>query len=113
MSDEVTRYKVVGRMLDPFVPTDNKVDVILDADHRRIVEGLEESERKALSSLLDISLKCDKLQSEEAEREARYMELIYAVGMKNEGETRHQTALRYIKQAESHTNGPAQEAPHD
>jgi len=29
----------------------------------------------------------------------RYFELIYAVGEKHPGETRHQTALRYIKQA--------------
>jgi hypothetical protein len=33
-------------------------------------------------------------------REKAYDELIYAVGNKYEGETRHQTALRYIKQAE-------------
>jgi hypothetical protein len=31
----------------------------------------------------------------------KYDELIYAVGKKYQGETRHQTALRYIKQAES------------
>ena len=34
------------------------------------------------------------------EREREYQELIMAVGNKHEGETRHQTALRYIKQAE-------------
>ena len=32
-----------------------------------------------------------------------YYELIFAVGNKYEGETRHQTALRYIKQAQSST----------
>lgn len=32
--------------------------------------------------------------------EAKYMELIMAVGNKYPGETRHQTALRYIRQAE-------------
>ena len=32
-----------------------------------------------------------------------YMELIYAVGLKHPGETRHQTALRYILEAE-HTS---------
>jgi hypothetical protein len=33
-----------------------------------------------------------------------YQELIMAVESKFEGETRHQTALRYIKQAETQTN---------
>ena len=34
------------------------------------------------------------------EVEGRYHELLYAVGNKYEGESRHQTALRYIQQAE-------------
>ncbi len=34
------------------------------------------------------------------EYKAKYEELIYAVGNKYENETRHETALRYIKQAE-------------
>lgn len=33
--------------------------------------------------------------------EEKYHELIYAVGIKTDGETRHQTALRYITQAET------------
>jgi len=33
-----------------------------------------------------------------------YFELIYAVGNKHPGETRHQTALRYIRQAEMADN---------
>ena len=32
-----------------------------------------------------------------------YNELLFAVGNKYPGETRHQTALRYIRQAESHS----------
>mgnify|MGYP001570319282 FL=1 len=31
----------------------------------------------------------------------RYDELIYAVGMKFNGESRHETALRYIREAEN------------
>lgn len=38
--------------------------------------------------------------SEAIEQAARYYELLYAVSMKHEGETRHETALRYIRQAE-------------
>lgn len=34
----------------------------------------------------------------------KYMELLYAVASKFPDETRHQTALRYIKNAESHTD---------
>lgn len=41
---------------------------------------------------------------EEAER--LYYELIYAVGNKYEGESRHETALRYIKNAENQRSGP-------
>ena len=36
-----------------------------------------------------------------------YQELLYAVGNKYPGESRHQTALRYIRQAEQHVGGPA------
>ena len=47
----------------------------------------------------------------EAERwKDKYHELIMAVGNKYDGETRHETALRYIRQAESCQGGPAQES---
>jgi len=40
-------------------------------------------------------------------REEAYQELIYAVETKHESETRHQTALRYIREAELHPlSGP-------
>ena len=38
--------------------------------------------------------------------QALYFELILAVGMKHPNESRHQTALRYIRQAEE-SSGPA------
>lgn len=40
-----------------------------------------------------------------------YYELIYAVCRHFEGETRHQTALRYIRECENVQGEPAQEAP--
>ncbi len=53
-----------------------------------------------------------------AERELRwklreqYNELLYAVGNKYYGETRHQTALRYIRQAEApRLDGPSCDGP--
>ena len=39
--------------------------------------------------------------------QTRYHELLFAVASKHEGETRHETALRYIRERESHTEGPA------
>ena len=43
------------------------------------------------------------------ELEAKYNELIYAVGNKHEGESRHETALRYIREAETVSNEVAYE----
>lgn len=43
------------------------------------------------------------------ERGRKYYELIYAVSMKHPGETRHETALKYIRRAEEPNNsGPTQ-----
>lgn len=43
-----------------------------------------------------------------------YNELLYAVERKHDGETRHETALRYIREAESRANsGSACESPND
>lgn len=36
----------------------------------------------------------------------KYNELLYAVATKHPGETRHETALRYIREAEKRCNGP-------
>jgi hypothetical protein len=41
--------------------------------------------------------------AELARLRALYEQLLYAVGNKYPGETRHQTALRYIQQAEAHS----------
>lgn len=40
----------------------------------------------------------------------RYHELIYAVASKHEGETRHETALRYIRERENQMGGPCRES---
>ena len=45
------------------------------------------------------------------ELEREYNELIYAVQKKYPNETRHQTALRYILEAESKSEGPPQTEP--
>ena len=38
-----------------------------------------------------------------------YNELLYAVASKHEGETRHETALRYIRERENRIEGPCVE----
>lgn len=38
----------------------------------------------------------------------KYNELVFSVGKKWKDETRHQTALRYIKQSESNISSPSQ-----
>lgn len=51
------------------------------------------------------------LQKERDELSKQYHELLYAVARKHEGETRHQTALRYIQQTEANCcSGPADSA---
>ncbi len=50
-----------------------------------------------------------ELHNERVDYQALYFELLYAVGNKHAGESRHQTALRYIRQAEE-THGPASAA---
>ena len=42
-----------------------------------------------------------------------YIELLYAVARKHEGETRHETALRYIRERENRTEGPHADAKND
>lgn len=55
----------------------------------------------------------DRIEADAREIErlsALYYELLYAVGNKCPGETRHQTALRYIQQAEAPQDNPAQKS---
>lgn len=58
----------------------------------------------------------EKLRARVAELEAerdRYYELLYAVEKKHPGETRHETALRHIKQAEAQTGDAGQASRED
>lgn len=63
-----------------------------------------ESGGPGLDGYRELGDKCAEL---EAERD-RYYELLYAVEKKHPGETRHETALRYIREAEAHTGDPGQ-----
>lgn len=59
--------------------------------------------------LSDLSAATKRAEAAEAVA-ARYSELIYRVGSKYPGETRHETALRYITQAEAITEDAARAA---
>ena len=52
----------------------------------------------------------DKAVRRAEEVEALYHELLYAVEKKHDGESRHATALRYIREREAPRGGPAQDA---
>ena len=52
------------------------------------------------------------LPGSDAERwKSLYHELLWEVESKYEGESRHDTALRYIRECETHSNPPASDSP--
>lgn len=77
----------------------------LSKQHGRISE-LEELKDRILNQTT--SDMCD-LRMEIKELRAKYNDLLYQVASKFPGETRHETAKRYIEQAEMSDDGPAQE----
>ena len=70
---------------------------------REAATALRDYERDSLAAKLEDAAEVDA---------ARYHELLYAVQHKHSGETRHETALRYIQQAET-PNGLAKEQGHE
>ena len=63
-------------------------------------------------ALNEIAALCEQGKTEATMRKElakKYNELIYMVGNKYPTESRHETALRYIKEAEQHSNEPATE----
>jgi hypothetical protein len=75
-------------------------NVIMETEVRCGIRAFKEVmlEREATES---------RVRREMVEIENKYQELIMAVGNKYPGETRHQTALRYIKNAEVGENRPS------
>jgi len=74
----------------------------------RLVEQLEFL-TKTNGGMVSVFISCGRLREAAAELrrlhevETKYYELLYAVAVKWDGESRHQTALRYIRNAESTT----------
>lgn len=57
-------------------------------------------------------LEAKPLLEEGGEYQRKYLELLYQVGQRHEGESRHETALRYLREREAHHEGPASVATH-
>ena len=53
-----------------------------------------------LDEVAALTARAEQAEEEASEFSRRYEELIFAVAIKHPGETRHETALRYIRQAE-------------
>lgn len=74
---------------------------IIDA---RDVERVARIYRKAAAEHESAEIECCRATTD------KYTELIFAVETVHDGETRHQTALRYIREREVHSSDVAQEA---
>lgn len=86
-----------------------KVDAMVQQclhDKKWVEENLPESLRR-LSDALDLIATPATSSEAAGGADAPYHELLFAVGNKYPGESRHQTALRYIRQAEQATSGNA------
>ena len=70
------------------------------ADHR-VMHG---------DTVMQLQHKIADLGAELATARNLHMDLLFQVQNKWPGETRHETAKRYIREREQHTNGPAQSA---
>lgn len=95
-------YQHSEKMLTSLV-RDRKNLISLYAEMEQIAKGLRD-ERKTYSKLVK------KQQAEIDELKKKYGELLFAVSIKHPDESRHETALRYIQQAEQQQdNAPEQQ----
>jgi hypothetical protein len=96
------------------LPREEKEDTVILNEIAYALESrgiVHSTNGKAIGSMIDEYEKdvaTLRARVEELEKDkARYLELIYAVGNKYEGETRHETALRYIRQTEATSDDAA------
>ena len=105
----------VGKMVQPVgevpLPDDNTTAGY--TPHALRTYG-EQCRAAGVADGLDLVHELDTLRSQLAAAESRadetrrlYNELLHQVGMKYPGETRHETAIRYLRLAEIHVCGPA------
>ena len=72
-------------------------DIVLAKIDDLIVQATRERSHYYVKSVLE---ECKSLIKLQAETQTKYYELLMAVGNRYRGETRHETALKYIKRAE-------------
>lgn len=77
-----------------------------------VVQEMAASIMADLDTTIEAEISKGRTLSETDAVRAKYDELIYAVSIKREGETRHETALRYIKTAEYRSSDQAKAASH-
>jgi len=99
--------------------THEQLGAILGSERRleqcalRLTEALRAKDveiAEAIALVLSHEGRIDRLTAERERLQGQYDELIFAVATKFEGETRHQTALRYIRSAEISICGEGQES---
>lgn len=73
-------------------------------------DALKDDLATILKERNDFEIRCDTLKAELAAKDQLYHELLYQVGNKYPNESRHETALRYLKRAEQPSNDPAKQA---
>lgn len=71
------------------------------------VAALHEGKRQREAQVRALEAQLVEIQAMLESQGAKYYELIYAVGKRYPNESRHQTALRYITEAENRDYGPA------
>jgi hypothetical protein len=72
-----------------------------DPPELRFMAAIDAALAAALTRIADLNLKAADLEFDRSSGvQEKYDELIFAVGKKYPSETRHETALRYIQQAE-------------
>jgi hypothetical protein len=91
----VSRYDLQGEY-DQYMDEDSIGDYVQYSDYA----NLEQQHNELATKLTDVELRCVKICSQRDELQAKYDELIFAVGRKYSDKTRHETALFYIQQAE-------------
>jgi len=97
--------------------TGRKRRVFLDdtPESVRIIENIDiamraDTREQSLAHLEEARREIENMESEKARLSALYHELLLSVESAHEGESRHQTALRYIRERETFSCAPASDS---
>jgi hypothetical protein len=97
--------------------TGRKRHVFVDdtPESARIIENIDiamraDTREQSLAHLEEAHRAIENMESEKARMSALYHELLLSVESVHEGESRHQTALRYIRERETFSCAPASDS---